>query len=554
MKTNERKLQRLIVRAREGDQRAFYALCEAKGNDVLYLCMKIMGNVEDGKDAAQEVFVKLQKQIGSLKDPVAFPKWLNRVVHSVCTDLLRKEGRSRHSDLPDSVELIEEERIELLPSQYYDDKEKRALVLAAIDELPSREKEVVLFYYFEDLSYAEIADILGISQSTVYRSVEKAHKSIRETIDAQAERAILQQGAPAASAAPVISRALIDEKQAMLGSGQTLREVLARADIVGAGTAAALFATHKLALSSVAVFIVAATAIGVYFGFFGLPEPEAPTSSFASGHSSSQPQRSENGPNGIETEPVTDDGFEPSDIDAPESLENEPAEYFTRPISDGAAFAKVDLFVQGSLRPKSHSGQVLNDFALYASGILVEAKTIGGMLLARTATDERGAFSFEDLAATEGQTVCISFSLPFGSRYVPTSDNPDGAISLLVGRAAESHDVDLYFKESYVPDCTIEFSDADCDCGHVNPRSVVLGGSDIAGVEQLWSIESPNGTVLHEGVGAQELEQVLQAMHSGGEEGGFYVVCVFLDATGNEKTEKKPILITRRTPQPGEFH
>jgi RNA polymerase sigma-70 factor (ECF subfamily) len=174
----------LIAQAMESQEGAFEKLYKMKIKDILYISMKFMkNNLYDAEDVLQEVMVKVYMNITSLKSPEAFDKWLYKIVINTCYGMYRKD-KSRKEDVPVDLytDQLKEERVEFLPQNYIENKEKQQIVLDLVEELPKRRKECILLYYYNNLSHEEISSVLDISRHTVDQHLKRARMSIRRKL------------------------------------------------------------------------------------------------------------------------------------------------------------------------------------------------------------------------------------------------------------------------------------------------------------------------------------------------------------------------------------
>ena len=175
--------EQLIENAINGNMEAFSALCRQNESKIHYLCVGIMGNEPDGQDAMQEVYIKMQKGIGALRSPAAFTVWLHRIVVSVCTDLCRKQTRQ---PLQSSLETIEttmpEENADYIPHEHVDNNEKNRQLLELVTKLPYRQRVSMLLYYYEGMSYANIASVLHTSVRAVENYLRRGKQTIKGKI------------------------------------------------------------------------------------------------------------------------------------------------------------------------------------------------------------------------------------------------------------------------------------------------------------------------------------------------------------------------------------
>lgn len=125
------------------------------------------------EDVAQETLLRGWRNQSKLREPQAARLWLFRIATNVWTDHLRK---SNFRPRPLEVELPCPRR---LPTDANDERENVRLALAAMDELPPRQRQVLYLATCEQLSHAEIAEVLGIGLAAVKSNLSVARKEIR---------------------------------------------------------------------------------------------------------------------------------------------------------------------------------------------------------------------------------------------------------------------------------------------------------------------------------------------------------------------------------------
>ena len=120
----------LVARARSGDVDAFAGLMAKHERQVFRLAYRLTGNVEDAKDVAQDVFLKLHRSLGALDEARELTPWLYRVTVNAVNDLLRK--RRPAESLPE----IEMASSHPTPERDLLDAERRRLAFDALAQLP----------------------------------------------------------------------------------------------------------------------------------------------------------------------------------------------------------------------------------------------------------------------------------------------------------------------------------------------------------------------------------------------------------------------------------
>ena len=146
------------------------ALYQAHGVGLIRLAVVMLGDRPAAEDVVQEAFCGLYRRWDHLDDPGNALRYLRSSVLNGCRSVLRNRGRLRlrlgqDPGRPDSVESAE--------STALVGEEHRA-VLAALRRLPDRQREALVLRFYLELSEAEIAQAMGISQGTVKSTVSRA--------------------------------------------------------------------------------------------------------------------------------------------------------------------------------------------------------------------------------------------------------------------------------------------------------------------------------------------------------------------------------------------
>jgi RNA polymerase sigma-70 factor (ECF subfamily) len=180
---NYDELNELTRKASSGDIEALDTLCRSKMKTVMYHTLKYMGNRQDAEDAAQEVMVSICKNISRLKDPASLNVWLQRIINSVCIDYYRKNDREpAKGDIAEYEGYIEERNTEYLPHEQAEQRDIKSLLRSVVDTLPKKRKQAVILYYYDELSYEEIATVMNCSTSTVSTNLMRARDYMKEAL------------------------------------------------------------------------------------------------------------------------------------------------------------------------------------------------------------------------------------------------------------------------------------------------------------------------------------------------------------------------------------
>lgn len=237
----------IVEKAIQGDKEAFICICEKKCKDILFLCIHLMGNKEDGEDAAQEAMIHMQKHIAELRSANAFHVWMYRVVSTICNQMRRKmKRRGKEEDLSNVEWEVEEERREFLPYEYVEDTQKQEMLLQTLEELPYDCKTCIVLYYYEEMSYTEIAEILRVNRKKVDHTLRKAKRLLLRGIEKKSGARILMRSAYGIAGTLVMTQVLQIQAQAMV----TPESVNGLVKIVCEGMTAATAATGAAAIAA----------------------------------------------------------------------------------------------------------------------------------------------------------------------------------------------------------------------------------------------------------------------------------------------------------------
>ena len=180
----------LIVRVRTGDQEAFATLIERYKRSVYNTAYRLLGNPNDAEDAAQETFVRAYTRLATYAPDGRFGAWLSAICSHWCIDTLRT--RRRRVQTVALGKVMESDRF----ISQVDGPEAVALNTDSRDEmqrwlgsLPPQYRAVLTLRYYQDLSYAEIADVLDEPVSTVRMRLFRARTMLQQVV----ERARAQQ-------------------------------------------------------------------------------------------------------------------------------------------------------------------------------------------------------------------------------------------------------------------------------------------------------------------------------------------------------------------------
>ena len=165
----------IALRCQAGEASAFEDLVALMEPPLLYYAISLTGNKDDGLDVLQETWIRALRKIRSLKDPGALRAWLYSIVHSIAID------RTRRSMVRERAEQLEAESFDEAEQPDFSGEDAGA-IHAALGEIGVKHREVLVLHFLEDLSMAEIAQIVGCGEGTVRSRIFYGKKAMKEIL------------------------------------------------------------------------------------------------------------------------------------------------------------------------------------------------------------------------------------------------------------------------------------------------------------------------------------------------------------------------------------
>ncbi len=174
----EKEICRYVEKFLEGDDDCFESLIRLIASDVVSLAYYYVGNTEDAKDVAQDVFVKLYKKLGGFRRQASVSTWIYRIVANSSIDFLRSKKRTvaLEEGIIQSPQAEEDIRSQV------EGEDTKGVVREAIDKLPSRQREVIVLKHFEGLKIRQISKVLGCSESSVKTHLFRGLENLKRII------------------------------------------------------------------------------------------------------------------------------------------------------------------------------------------------------------------------------------------------------------------------------------------------------------------------------------------------------------------------------------
>jgi RNA polymerase sigma-70 factor, ECF subfamily len=171
----------LVRRAARGDSAAFEILVTIRADRAFRLARSILGNESDARDATQEAFVAVWRELPRLRDAEHFDAWLRRILVNACRAQIRVRGRIREIAMDGAPDRSD-------PGPGLPDQIGDTDVLGrAFDRLAPDKRAILVLHYLQHESVATIAGALAIPKGTVKWRLSEARAALERALLAEGE-------------------------------------------------------------------------------------------------------------------------------------------------------------------------------------------------------------------------------------------------------------------------------------------------------------------------------------------------------------------------------
>src|SRR6516164_616697 len=182
----------LLAAAQAGDERAFHQLVEPYRHALEVHCYRMLGSAQDAEDLAQETLLRAWRALERFEPRVQFQTWLYRIATNACLDELERRTRR-----PEPVDPFPDRRWEETASPTYDPAARYAIregmelaLLRAIQELPGRQRAVLIFRDVLGWTALEVAELLESTVASVNSALQRARGTIERHMPPPAPAAV----------------------------------------------------------------------------------------------------------------------------------------------------------------------------------------------------------------------------------------------------------------------------------------------------------------------------------------------------------------------------
>lgn len=170
--------EQLVKEILNGNRQLFRELVLRYQSKVFAVALKVSNNQKDAEDIAQEVFLQLYRSLHNFKGTSSFYTWIYRITMNKAIDYKRKQEKIQDQVSEELISSVPEKNT-LPPEDALIKSFDRELIHSYLFELPPAYRDVLISYYFEDLSYGEIALKYNIGIKTVESRLYRAKRLIK---------------------------------------------------------------------------------------------------------------------------------------------------------------------------------------------------------------------------------------------------------------------------------------------------------------------------------------------------------------------------------------
>jgi RNA polymerase sigma-70 factor, ECF subfamily len=179
----------LMLRVKQGDTAAFARLVDKYKQPVIHLAYRTLRDETEAEDLAQTVFLQVFKSAHRYKITAKFSTWLFTITRNLCLNEIRRRSRhpaesldAPHPEMEDQpLRQFEETRTSMPPENLLR-SELEQKVEEAISELPENQRTALLLCRAEDVSYEDIAEVLGCSLSATKSLIHRGRETLKQRL------------------------------------------------------------------------------------------------------------------------------------------------------------------------------------------------------------------------------------------------------------------------------------------------------------------------------------------------------------------------------------
>ncbi|WHY19795.1 RNA polymerase sigma factor [Paenibacillus sp. G2S3] len=177
-----KELEELIISIQKGNIERYVFIVRVFQTPIYRYCYRLLENKQDAEDAVQDILVKGYQSIHQYKSQMNFSAWLYRIAYHHCLNLLRRRRLQKRV-----MSIFKPEFMSASPEQELDDRLFNPSLSTALAQLSLEERNMLVLRVFEEKSYAEISEILGVSPNALTKRMNRIKLKVQEAMKSEEE-------------------------------------------------------------------------------------------------------------------------------------------------------------------------------------------------------------------------------------------------------------------------------------------------------------------------------------------------------------------------------
>ena len=195
MKASPRVQKEVIESCKAGDEKAFAEIVLHYQKKVFNIAYRMLGNLEEAKDLAQEVFISVFESIKDLKEEIKFDAWLTQITLNHCRNrwkYLKRRQYFNSDSLDDPIETEDGDMPKAIadpsenPEALYEKKMVQQFIQSGLLKLKEDQRELLVLRDLQGFSYEEMGELLGLPEGTIKSKLHRARMDLKEVLERSA--------------------------------------------------------------------------------------------------------------------------------------------------------------------------------------------------------------------------------------------------------------------------------------------------------------------------------------------------------------------------------
>ena len=195
MKTSPKIQKEVIESCKAGNEKAFAEIVFHYQKKVFNIAYRMLGNFEEAKDLAQEVFISVFESIKDLKEEIKFDAWLTQITLNHCRNrwkYLKRRQYFNSESLDDPIETEDGNIPKAIvdpsdsPETRYEKKSIQEFIQRGLLELKEDQRELLVLRDLQGFSYGEMGELLGLPEGTIKSKLHRARMELKQVLEMSA--------------------------------------------------------------------------------------------------------------------------------------------------------------------------------------------------------------------------------------------------------------------------------------------------------------------------------------------------------------------------------